>query len=333
MGQPADRDRILIEAGAGLKGNRRLQKTNWTRVAAALLAGLGVVGAACGPEFGGGTRESDPTLVPELRVEGPADLLAAAEGVRRIERSRLAAAMHLTGLEEPGVPIHVVLVPEDSDTAERTPAWVAGYADGAADLVVLFPQRSLSYPDASVGELVGHEVAHVLIHRAAAGRPVPRWFHEGLAMVAGGSWGPGDSSRVTLALLAGRVGSLADVEQAFAAGDPARIPGAYALAGAFVRDLLSREGSTAGARILAGVARGLDFEAAFARATGSSLARAEASFWDRSDRWYRWVPVLTSSVTLWVGVMLLALWAYRRRRARAEGIRERWQEDGVSPDA
>lgn len=279
-----------------------------------------------------GTAAAGEAPLPELRVESAPELAAAAEGVRRVDRSRLAAAMRLTGLSDPGGPIHVVLVPEDSPAATETPSWVAGYADSSADLIVLFPERSPSYPDASVSELVGHEVTHVLIDRAAGGEPVPRWFHEGLAMVAGGAWGLGDSTRVTLALLLDRERSLADVDAAFASGDAGRVGRAYAVAGAFVRDLLTRRGSDAGARILAGMADGLDFDTAFVRATGSTRAMVERVFWRRSDRWYRWIPVLTSTLAVWAGIVLVATWAYRRRRARAATIRARWErEDGPSP--
>jgi hypothetical protein len=36
----------------------------------------------------------------------------------------------------------------------------------------------------------------VLITRAAGGRPVPRWFHEGLAMAAERTWGFEDQARL-----------------------------------------------------------------------------------------------------------------------------------------
>src|SRR5947208_2887707 len=58
-----------------------------------------------------------------------------------------------------------------------------------------------------------------------------------------------------------------------------------------------------------------------------SLAAAESSFWDRQTFWYRWVPVLTSSVTLWMIVTLLALWAIKRRRERDAALRRMWDEE------
>ena len=94
-----------------------------------------------------------------------------------------------------------------------------------------------------------------------------------------------------------------------------------------MRDLFERYGQEAAPKILGGVARGLPFENAFRAATGASLADAETSFWSRQTLWYRWVPVLTSSVTLWLLVTLLALWAIRRRRARDAALRRMWDAE------
>ena len=102
---------------------------------------------------------------------------------------------------------------------------------------------------------------------------------------------------------------------------------AYAIAGSFVRDLLDRYGPEAPPRILEGGAHGLSFEDAFFTATGTTLVSAEDSFWSRQTFWYRWVPVLTSSVTLWLLITLLALWAMRHRRRRDAAQRRVWEEE------
>ena len=62
------------------------------------------------------------------------------------------------------------------------------------------------------------------------------------------------------------------------------------------------------------------------------LERWEEGFWRRRLLWDRWVPVLTSSVTVWVGITLLALYAIRKRRQRDATIRARWEleEMGLS---
>jgi 4-amino-4-deoxy-L-arabinose transferase-like glycosyltransferase len=90
---------------------------------------------------------------------------------------------------------------------------------------------------------------------------------------------------------------------------------------------VQRHGPAAVGGILSGVAAGLPFEEAFRRATGESLGQAEESFWERQTFWYRWVPLLTSSVTLWLLVTLLALWAMGKRRARDAAQRRLWDEE------
>ena len=79
------------------------------------------------------------------------------------------------------------------------------------------------------------------------------------------------------------------------------------------------------ARLIEGVRLGYPFEEAFFRASGDTLPRFEAVFWRRHSFWYRWVPLLGSSVTLWFAITLLALVAFRRRRRRDEEIRRRWE--------
>lgn len=263
---------------------------------------------------------------PRLIVEAPAGWEATAERLRAVGPEELASAMRLVGLTEPGPPIRVIVAPEGSGPATLVAPWISGYALSDKGLVVVMPQRVGSYPDNSLEELLRHEVAHVLVSRAAGDRPLPRWFHEGMAMIAGGSWGFDDRSHLTLALLADRPVSLAELEERFQGGQ-SEVNRAYAIAAAFVRDLFDRYGPEAAPKAMAGVARGLTFEEAFREATGVALAQAESDFWGRQTFWYRWVPILTSSVTLWLLITMLALWAIRRRRERDAAQRRIWEEE------
>ncbi len=276
---------------------------------------------------------------PRLLIEAPPELAGAAAELEHLPPARLESAMRLVGLAEAGPAIRVYLAAEGSQAARAAPPWIAGYAVGAAGPVVLFPARTPAYPDGSLEELLGHEVAHVLIARAAPGAAVPRWFHEGVATVAGGSWGLADRSR--LVRLDPQEDDLAGLDARFAGGRD-EVERAYALSAAFVRSLLQRHGPQAAAAVLAAASRGLPFEAAFAQAAGEPLAAAEAAFWRRHGLLYRWLPLLTSSATLWLAITLLALWAARRRRARAAALLRRWDEEerraaavwrtGVPPD-
>jgi hypothetical protein len=299
-----------------------------TTVEAAIAATLMLI-------LGGGTPAS-AVEVPLLEVEAPPELAALAGRIHDQDPQRLEATMGLLGLVQPGEPIRVILAAEGSTVAKSTPTWVSGFAYGSLGVVVLFPDRTPAYPDTSFDELLFHELSHVLAARAAAGHSIPRWFNEGLAMYLGRSWNLEDRSRMTWALLVDRKVPLATLDQRFE-GDRGEMRRAYAVSGAFVRDLYHRYGSKVGAQILSDIALGFPFEEAFYRRTGIDFVRAEELFWHSHSIWYRWVPVLTSSATLWIAITILSLFAVKRRRDRTAEIKRQWDEeerwlDGGSDD-
>ena len=264
---------------------------------------------------------------------------AAAEPVRLVmesqpglppSASRLAVASHpwiasvmdLVGIREPGPPIRVVLAPETSPLARDVPSWVSGYTDGVSNVVVLLPERTPSYPDGGLEEVLAHEVAHVLIYRASAGRRIPRWFNEGVAMLAGRSWRLRDQTQLALGLLSGDKVPLIRLDDLFE-GDRWQVERAYALSGALVQDLLDRYGTGLPSALFSRVTQGLPFDEALRRTTGATLIDVGESFWARQSVLRRWLPIITSTAVLWFGITLLAIVAALKRRrekaAQAEG--------------
>ena len=236
--------------------------------------------------------------------------------------------MRLLQLDDPGAAIRVVLASGSSDWARQVPPTTAGFAVGEENLVVLFPSRSPTYPQDTLEDVLHHEVAHVLITRAAGGRPVPRWFHEGLAMAAERTWGFEDQARLFQELTLAAPTALNRVNVLFGQGEGARIR-AYTLAGEFVGDSFRQHGSSAPGDVLARMAAGASFEDAFTRAVGHTVADEESAFWNRHRFWTAWSSFLTTTTALWMGVTLLALAAFFRRRQKNAAIRKRWEDEGV----
>ena len=273
----------------------------------------------------GAARPAAQTRTPVLRIDAPPALQTVAERVARFPLSGLADAMRLAGLSHPGPPIDVVLVAEGSELARRTPSWISGFADPGRSLVVLFPERTRLYPTASLEALLQHEVAHVLFSRAARGRPIPRWFNEGLALAAERQVGFENRSRVAWTRIRHGEIPLSDLERLFTGG-PAATRRAYTIADALVQDVLERHGEASAGRILARLGRGRPFPRAFEEATGESLDAAVARFWHRPV-WVRWVAFAGQPFYQWMVITALALCAiYAHRRRRAEQ-RRRWAEE------
>ena len=267
----------------------------------------------------------------ELVVDAPVELENIASQVRDFDTTRLVSVMRLTGTQGAEFPIRVVLVPERSATARDTPEWVAGFADSASDLVVLFPSRIGAYPYGSLEEVVYHEVAHILINRAAEGRLVPRWFNEGLASASERSWSLGDRSRFTWELLIGGALTATQLETLFGQGRR-EVARAYVVSEALVRDILQRHGPLTAARILRRMGDGIPFEAALYATTGLTVSDHVRLFWDRQAVWKRWITLAGHPFTLWsfaTFLALVAIWRHRRRRFRR---RQQWEMEERAED-
>ena len=266
-----------------------------------------------------------------LVVEDQPGLPPAARRLSGEPHAWLAGVMDLVGIAEPGPPIRVVLAPESSPLAREVPSWVSGYTDGVSNVVVLLPERTPSYPDGGLEEVLAHEVAHVLIYRASAGRNVPRWFNEGVAMLAGRSYRLRDQTQLALGLLSGEKVPLWNLDDLFR-GDRWQVERAYALSGALVQDLLDRYGTGLPSALFSRVASGLPFDEALRRTTGATLVDVGESFWARQGVLKRWIPVLTSTAVLWFGITVLAVMAaVKRRRDRAAEAERQAAEEAASP--
>ncbi len=263
---------------------------------------------------------------PVLVIEAPPELAPARARLESWDLRPLSTIVRLVGLEVPGPPMRVVLATPLSEWARMVPPWASGFAVVEDGLIVLFPSRSPMYPHDTLEDVLRHEVAHVLIGRAAAGRPVPRWFHEGFAMAVERPWALEDRTRLASALLFGPRLDLSAIDALFLGNQGQQTRG-YSLAAAVVRDLMREHGAGAPAGILRSVAQGRTFEYAVASVTAQSIPTFESAFWDRQRTWTVWIPLIASSTVLWLGVIGIAALAVRRRRRRGAEIRRRWADE------
>lgn len=272
------------------------------------------------------TSAERPGDLPDLAIEGPAELEPLARLLETVAEAQTARAMDLLGIVDAGPPIRVILAPEGTSAAQRAPSWASAYAIGSAGLVVLLPDRIPAYPDRSLEEVLVHEVAHVLVARAAGRRPVPRWFDEGLALQVARPWSIDDQARLWKVSLGGLPPTLDSLDERFRGGQ-ASAASAYALSGAFVRFLMDEVDEAAPARILHEVALGRGFDEAFRRATGRRLEDFESGFRASLEPARLWLPIFTHPTTLWVGISLLALAAGWRARQRKREREEAWEAE------
>ncbi len=258
-----------------------------------------------------------------VTVDAPPALGDAARRIRAIDQARLADQLGRAGLPLPER-IRIVLVAEGDPRAVGTPEWIVGLAAGTRNIVV-FPGRIGSYPYGSLESVVRHEIVHLALNTRAAGRPLPRWFHEGVAVAVEKGWGQSDEIRLLLAAFDRP--SVADLGRLFASDKYPDTSQAYLLAAALVDEVRTRHGDETPGAIAGAVASGLPFETAFFTVTGERTEEVAARAW-AGHRWLtRLVPMVTSPSAVWsliLGIATLAfVFTIRRRRAQ----RHRWEAE------
>lgn len=259
----------------------------------------------------------------DIVVEAPPSLSSYANRVRGVDMAAVADALARAGLELPPA-IRVTLVPEADPDARTVPDWIAGMAFGDRDIVI-FPQRVLSYPYDSLESVIRHEVAHLALTARAGGRPLPRWFHEGVATSVDVGWSTAAQLQLLVAMLARP--DTAELTRLFVSPSRAETEQAYLLSALLMNEVRGRYGAAVPGAIARDVAAGMPFAEAFHAETGLTPDRAADEAWAGYRRWTAWVPAVTSQSAAWAAIVILALLAFvvqRRRRARR---RRSWDEE------
>tara|TARA_B100001971_G_C18206852_1_gene548171 strand:+ start:534 stop:1433 length:900 start_codon:yes stop_codon:yes gene_type:complete len=267
---------------------------------------------------------------PHLIFEAPESLQPIVKRLNNMGWPHYSYAMKLAGLDYPGPAILVYVVPETSQLGAQLPPWVSGFANGEASTIVLLAERVHSYPARAIEDLLVHEVAHILNHRAARGREIPRWFDEGIATIAARTWDIEDRARLLWAVGERDEFSLERVNMFFRGNAPTARRG-YALSAGFVRDIIQEYGQDTPRRILALVAQDVPFPIAFRQVVSLLPHQAAEAFIDRQSVWLRWVPFVTSDFMIWIGISTLAFVAFGMHVRRLK-IRRRQQAEEEDQD-
>jgi hypothetical protein len=263
-------------------------------------------------------------------IEAPPSMAAFAARVRAVDLADLGRALERVGLALPD-DVRVTLVPNDDPRARPVPQWVVGFASGRRDIVI-FPQRVPPYPYDSIESVFRHEVAHLALAARAGGAPLPRWFHEGVAMSIDRGWDTSGQLRLLLEMI--RNPRTEHLGQLFASNTRPESALAYGLSAALVADLQQRHDPAVVGALAAQVAAGVPFARGFEIETGETPDGAASRAWAAYRRWTNWVPALTSGTATWALILVIAAGAYvtvRRRRIRR---RRAWdEEESVPPTA
>jgi hypothetical protein len=181
-------------------------------------------------------------------------------------------------------------------------------------------------------EIFRHELVHLALYDAVGGNHVPRWFNEGFAVHASGENRGARLWTLWSATLSENLIPLRRLERSFPS-DPTTASVAYAEAADIVRFLLRTQDDHRFRAAIERIRNGQPFDNALSDAYGTDVMNLEYEWREDVARPYTFWPVLFSGTVVWMAVIGLLVWAWRRRRARAEVTLARWAREEALEDA
>ncbi len=196
----------------------------------------------------------------------------------------------------------------------RVPSWAVGVAYPSQNLISLLSPKAHQRGHIDLLKTFQHELIHIALGQAFKGKEnVPRWLDEGLAMIAADEWSLSRLSTITFAVLGRSLIPMDEIITSFP-WDPRQAELAYCQSFYFISFLKGKFGNAAFKNFLQEYIRNKDFHQALRNAYQISWPEMEKLWLDYLRLRFSWVPLITSSTTLWFLATLIFLLGYLRKR-------------------
>ncbi|MFO0675045.1 MAG: peptidase MA family metallohydrolase [Polyangiaceae bacterium] len=266
---------------------------------------------------------------PKVLSERAEPILKSAEAVRAKLKTDLGQDV-LANVE-----VRIARTPDEMASLAPVglppPSYASGVAYPGLDLVLLTVRGPDAASPPDLEEVFRHELAHVALEDATAGRHVPRWFNEGLAVHESGESGFARMKTLWDATLSDTILPLSELDRGFP-NDRFEVNIAYAQSADFVRFLLRKSDHARFVAFIERVKNGQMFDRALADAYGSDLRKLEFQWHQELDGRFSTLPMITGGSLLWVLSMVVLVAAYVKRRRRAKATLARWEREEALMD-
>ena len=275
----------------------------------------------------GYTREQRGTARWLYPTAGEAEI-NKLEPLRQRVWNRLAADLGV--YLPPEIDIRIGVNPEHmqqiAPAGYRLPAYATGVAFPDEGLVLLSMAEPKQWMRPNLGQVLAHELAHVALHRAVGGRPVPRWLTEGFAIHEADEHSLARVRSLWEGTLRGDLIELSRLSASFPDEHHGEVDLAYAQAADLAGTLLGGELGPGRFRgLVTQLREGRTLDEAVLAAYGMPLDRIEQRWRGQlAQRFGRWPTVLGGLTFVWALAAILLVVGYIRVRRRQAKTLERW---------
>lgn len=215
-----------------------------------------------------------------------------------------------------------------SEYAFALPEWGGGGTIGG-DLIVV-PMDFKPFLQQNFSQVTVHELVHAVLYRAIPGVDIPRWFHEGLAMMLSGELSFEENAVLSKAVLFNRLLSLSSIDSVNAFSKN-RAELAYGESHAVLLYLVDQYGMEVISECLTAARKRHDFWKGLNDAVGLSPLEFEDIAHKYIASKYRFLFLVTDTYAWWVGIALLFITGFfftlRRNRRRAAAMEAKEQRE------
>lgn len=210
------------------------------------------------------------------------------------------------------------------------PDWGAGGASLRYSTIAIKSPKYIRVGK-SFRELLGHELTHIMLNRAAGNQWIPRWIHEGLSMRVSGEWTIGQDILVARAVWTKKLINLYRLENLTEfSGAQANL--AYTESYLAVGDLIKPSDKYMLADLLNLYRENHDFYRSFKIVIGDSYSNWTTNWLERTSMRYHYFLFLLDPNLLWVIVPLFFIFLVILKRRQGKKIKRRWKiEDRINP--
>lgn len=235
-----------------------------------------------------------------------------------------------------GGPIDVYVAPSEQLFDSLQPGSIPDWADGTA-----WPQYGLIFlrsPSIRPGtsnpleQVFEHELIHVLLGRAFAPQPTPRWLQEGVAQVFAGEYSERHARALEKGLFGGDLIRLDELASGFPS-DPIRAQLAYAQSADLIVYIRGTFGPDALPTLISEMTRGTRFGHAVRAATGVGPSQLDEMWRADVGSSPQWVQALASDTVFFgIGAVLMIVGGVMVRRRNRKKL-ERWSREEALQEA
>ncbi|GBE15611.1 MAG TPA: hypothetical protein ENH32_08730 [Proteobacteria bacterium] len=212
--------------------------------------------------------------------------------------------------------------------ASSAPEWAGALTYPRYGVVILMTPGALGESGTQYWSLLEHEIVHLVMGEAENRWDVrfPRWLSEGVATFISGEMGIPRLLHLSWAEVTGSTIPFEAISVNFPE-DPSRAEVAYAQSYLFVQYLMRRYGNNAVARLVTSFLEKGNMAQAVNGAYDISFVGLLNGFKQYARVKSMWVPVITSTASVWGLITLLFLYSYVGRRVRDYRTLSRWDDE------